>query len=263
MNLSSIENHPALNTHSELGAAAPAGEGDVRSRRRALRRIPGRTWARGLLALSVLALGACGGGDDSSDTQANEPGGNEPPPAGGSTNNAPTISGTPQTQVVAGTAFEFVPTASDADGDVLTFSIENRPAWATFNASTGRLSGTPDDSDIGTYAGIRIRVTDGEDTASLAAFGIDVVPTALGTATLTWTAPTQKTDGTPVDLAGFKVYWGTSSRNYPNSATISSPGQLTYVIDELAPATWYFAVTAIDSSGLESAYSNEATKQIL
>ena len=38
--------------------------------------------------------------------------------------------------------YEFVPDAADADEDVLTFAIENRPDWATFSPTTGRLSGT-------------------------------------------------------------------------------------------------------------------------
>ena len=51
---------------------------------------------------------------------------------------APTISGAPPTSVVQGTQYAFQPTASDVNGDVLTFSIVNKPAWATFTTSTGR-----------------------------------------------------------------------------------------------------------------------------
>ena len=58
-------------------------------------------------------------------------------------NKAPTIAGAPATQVNAGSAYSFRPTAVDADGDTLTFSIANRPAWAAFNTATGQLSGTP------------------------------------------------------------------------------------------------------------------------
>ena len=71
-------------------------------------------------------------------------------------NKAPTISGTPSVSVNAGSAYAFRPSAADADGDTLTFSIANRPAWATFNAATGRLSGTPTASSVGTYSNIVI-----------------------------------------------------------------------------------------------------------
>ena len=48
-------------------------------------------------------------------------------------NRAPAISGTPPTSVTAGQAYSFQPTASDADGDTLAFSITGRPSWASFN----------------------------------------------------------------------------------------------------------------------------------
>jgi len=58
----------------------------------------------------------------------------------GTSNSAPVIVGTPATKAVAGVTYEFVPDATDADEDVLTFAIENRPDWATFSPTTGRLS---------------------------------------------------------------------------------------------------------------------------
>lgn len=216
---------------------------------------------RGLAVVgSALVLASCGGGDDSS-ASSEPPPTQQPPPA--ATNQAPAIGGSPPSQVMAGSEYEFTPTSSDADDDVLTFSITNQPSWADFDTATGQLSGTPGASDVGTYAGIRISVSDGEATTNLAAFAIAVVTTASGSATLSWTAPSQKTDGSPVDLAGYRIYWGTSSRDYSHSATLNGPGVSTYVIDELTPATWYFTVTAVDGQGLESDWSNEATKQIL
>ncbi|MBM4220217.1 MAG: hypothetical protein FJ171_11465 [Gammaproteobacteria bacterium] len=89
-------------------------------------------------------------------------------------NQAPTIGGTPATSALEGQAYAFTPTAADADGDALTFSITNRPAWATFSSSTGRLSGTPPVGSTGTYRDITIRVSDGQLTTALPAFSIDV-----------------------------------------------------------------------------------------
>jgi hypothetical protein len=227
------------------------------------RRVPSGYRALAVVA-AALALASCGGDDGDGSAGSSEPppqGGANPSPGG--TNQAPTIGGTPPSQVMAGSAYDFTPTANDADGDILTFSISSRPAWADFDSATGRLSGTPAESDVGTYSQISISVSDGEATRNLSAFSIAVVTTASGSATLSWTAPSEKTDGTPVDLSGYKIYWGTSSRSYSNSATLNSPGFSSYVVDELTPATWYFAVTAVDGQGLESDYSNEATKQIL
>lgn len=95
-------------------------------------------------------------------------------------NTAPTIGGTPSTSVTVGNAYGFVPTSNDADGDTLTFSIQNKPSWATFVTATGALSGTPASSDAGTYANIIITADDGNGgTASLAAFTIEVAPLAF------------------------------------------------------------------------------------
>ena len=67
----------------------------------------------------------------------------------------------PATTVKAGRAYSFKPTAADPDGDALTFSITNRPTWATFNAATGQLAGTPAVASVGTYSNIVISVSDG------------------------------------------------------------------------------------------------------
>lgn len=177
-------------------------------------------------------------------------------------NGAPTISGNPPTAVVQGTAYSFTPTADDPDGDTLTFSIANRPQWAGFDPATGRLSGTPDAGDVRTYSNIRISVTDGDASAALPAFSIAVEAIANGTATLSWSAPTERTDGSPLtNLAGFNVYWGPEEGNYPNRATVGL-STLTYVVENLAPGTWYFVTTAFDEDDVESDFSNVASKTI-
>ena len=89
-------------------------------------------------------------------------------------NTAPVISGEPRTAVTQGNAYSFTPTAVDADGDTLTFSIENAPDWSAFDTATGTLSGTPGEGDVGTSEGIVISVSDGTDSSSLPAFSIEV-----------------------------------------------------------------------------------------
>lgn len=83
-----------------------------------------------------------------------------------------------------------------------------------------------------------------------------------GTAQLSWTAPTTNTDGTPLNnLAGYKVYYGTASRNYSQSANVGNV--TTYTIPNLTDGTtYYFATTAINSAGVESGYSNEVSKAL-
>lgn len=181
-----------------------------------------------------------------------------------SSNAAPTISGTPPTTATVGTAYAFQPTANDANGDPLTFSIANQPTWATFSTSTGLLQGTPAAANAGAWPNITIRVSDGKITTSLPAFAITVSgATTTGSATLNWQPPTQNTDGSALtNLAGFKVYWGTSQGTYPNSVTLNNPGLASYVVGNLTSGTYFFVVTSINATGSESARSNSASKTI-
>jgi len=183
--------------------------------------------------------------------------------AASATSAPPTITGTPPTSVVAGKTYAFLPSASDPNGDAISFSIANKPSWATFSIATGRLSGTTDTADIGAYPDIVISVSDGNASAALPSFTIDVQPTATpppatsGTATLTWTPPTTNTDGSPLtDLAGYVVYYGTSATDLQASAQVTDPTATSYSFANLAEGTWYFAVAAYASDGTQSAQTS-------
>lgn len=184
---------------------------------------------------------------------------------GAGPNVAPTISGTPGATVVVGQAYSFSPTASDPDGQALTFSITNRPAWATFDSAAGRLSGTPTAADAGTYAGIVISVSDGAASASLPGFTLTVqqAQTGSGSATIAWTPPTTNEDNTPLtNLSGYRIYYGTNSGNLTQVLDLRNPGISSGVVENLTPGTWYFAVTSYNASNVESARSNVASKTI-
>jgi Putative Ig domain/Fibronectin type III domain len=184
-------------------------------------------------------------------------------PTAPTTNAAPTISGAPATAVIQGTQYAFQPTAKDVNGDPLTFGVTNKPAWATFAASTGRLQGTPGAGDVGMTSGIVITVSDGNASAALPAFSVTVQATAIGSATLNWLPPTQNVDGSPLtNLAGYKVYWGNSQGSYPNSTTLNNAGLTSYVVENLVPGSYFFAVTAVNTAGTESAQSGPASKTI-
>ena len=92
-------------------------------------------------------------------------------------NYAPSISGSPATQVTEGSAYSFRPSVSDANNsDSHTFSISGKPSWASFSTSNGRLSGTPTISDVGLSSNIVITVTDSASaSARLNSFSIEVV----------------------------------------------------------------------------------------
>jgi hypothetical protein len=111
-------------------------------------------------------------------------------------NQPPTISGSPATTATTGVAYSFTPSASDPDQNPLSYSIANKPAWATFSTSTGRLSGTPAAANVGNYANIVISVSDGRASASLPAFAINVQAAPNRAPTITGTPPTSVTAGT-------------------------------------------------------------------
>jgi hypothetical protein len=119
------------------------------------RHIPGLA-----LALTLTALAGCGGGDSSDASN----GGNQPP----------VITGTPTTTLSAGTVYSFTPQAADPDGDPLRFTATNVPAWAQFSTSTGALTGTPTEANVGMTEMITIEVTDSRSVVQLPAFRIQV-----------------------------------------------------------------------------------------
>lgn len=219
---------------------------------------PRATFSKFLLAaFAALSLGACGG-DEESASQSPQ----TPPPSGG--NRAPTLTGSaPPTSTLYGRQYSYTPVVTDADGDRLTFSINTVPSWATFNSATGRLQGTPSAADVGMTPNLTITVSDGSATTNIGPFTINVVATATGSATLSWAPPTQNSDGSPLtNLAAYRIYFGTEQESLTNAVTVSNPGVTTFVVEQLTPATWFFAVTAVNGAGAESSLSNIGSKTI-
>ncbi|MFO7903356.1 MAG: fibronectin type III domain-containing protein, partial [Pirellulaceae bacterium] len=173
-----------------------------------------------------------------------------------------TISGTPETALVVGNPWSFRPTASDPDGDKLTFSIQGKPEWAAFDSRTGKVSGTP--TTKGSHSDITITASDGTAKASLKPFALQVDEPTLGTATVSWEPPTTRTDGsTLTDLAGYRVYYGKDAASLTHMVEVPEPGQTSYHVENLDAGTWYFAVTALSSEGLESPKSEIGSKEVM
>ena len=185
----------------------------------------------------------------------------------GTENHSPILVGSPQTTTVVNTLYEFKPLATDADGDLLLFSVENKPQWAQFDASNGYLTGTPD--DIGQYADIRISVTDGELTTSLQfslsviAGDADVPPEDTPPedpryqATLHWQAPTEDTNGQALSGAlTYKVLYGTQIANPDTVVDVVETTPNYFTVDNLPSGQYYFYMTATDAQGHESARSD-------
>jgi hypothetical protein len=212
-------------------------------------------------AIFVVLLAGCGGGDDGGSAAATSP--SSAPSPGSAANTAPAVTGKPGTSVLAGQSYSFQPSATDANGDSLSFTANNLPSWASFNSTNGRLTGTPNAGDVGTYSGITITVSDGKASTSVGPFTITVAAVGTGSATVSWMPPTQNSDGTTLtNLAGYKILYGAGADALDQSIEVENSSVNTYVVENLTAGTWYFAVVAVNASGLASSPSNVASKTI-
>ena len=219
--------------------------------------------------LFTLMLAACGGNDGSGSNSGATSGSsaaNGSSKTGGTTTGGSTtttaslsITGAPNRQVVANQPYWFRPTANGANGARLQFGISNPPHWSTFNATTGEVTGTPSSADIGVYRGVTVTVTAGTQMRAMS-FDVEVVQVGANSVMISWLAPTENDDGTPLtNLAGYRIRYGQQSGLYSATINITNPGLASYVISGLAAGTYYLVLSAVNTSGGESEYSNEAS----
>jgi hypothetical protein len=166
--------------------------------------------------------------------------------------------------VIAGSPYAFQPGVRDLYSQPLSFSVKNKPAWASFSIATGRLSGTPTKAQAGTYGNVVISATNGQLASALPAFSISVTgggtSTSTGSARLYWVEPTKNTNGTPIsNLGGVRLYYGTSASNLSHMVQVPSP-TTAYTIGNLAAGVWYFAAAAYTTGGIQGARSAVASK---
>ena len=182
------------------------------------------------------------------------------------------ISGSPEGKVLVGDLYRFSPQLAKAPAADPVFTISNKPSWAYFDAKTGLLSGTPAAREVGVFKGIQISVLAGPAHAALPPFSITVAPNpntphhpvvpihhgGANAVTVSWLAPADNTNGTALtNLRGYKLYYGEAPRDYSSTIKVSNPGLTTYLIENLSPGRYYFAVTAYNSLGEESDFSPE------
>lgn len=240
-------------------------------------------WRIGTIVLATsMALAACSGEEETAAAQApvtgeqpvQPPAPPAPPPAvtgdnsAPAPNTAPVVSGTPAAALSAGQAWSFTPSATDADGDALTWSIAGKPADATFSTATGQLSWTP--GATGTWNDIVVTATDSRGAAtSLPPFSLLVsgAQQVAATATLSWDMPQQYVDGAPLlpedQVVGYRVYHGTSEATMDVIAPVNDPSTLNYTVETLTAGTHYFAVSAVSVTGAEGERSPVLVKTVM
>jgi len=222
-----------------------------------------RTWGLPVMLLALLA----GCNHDSSATQDASPVSNDPGSPGSPGSVSLTIGGKPTQFAQVGVQYAFTPSVTNSANSSVTFSIQNKPTWASFNVTTGRLVGVPKASDAGTYTRIVIAASAGTSSSSLPQFEITVGSgTGGGTATsasLSWTPPTTNSDGTPLtNLSGYRIYYGNAPDALTQQITISSADTTRYVVENLSAGAWYFALKAYNSMNVESDLSPVVEKTL-
>jgi hypothetical protein len=186
------------------------------------------------------------------------------PPSEMNTNRAPTIVATEVAVAHTGQIYDYQLQASDPDGDALQFTATNLPPWASIDPTSGHISGTPGEADVGVYESITVVVADAAQQIASAPFSITVIgDVGTGVASLQWDRPPTKVDGSPLDdLAGYRILYGRSADDLDHSVFIDDPTRTVYVIDSLASGVWYFAVVAVNAAGLEGPPTTVASKSI-
>lgn len=159
-----------------------------------------------------------------------------PPPT--TTGGALTISGTPPATVSAGSSYSFTPAVSGANGRTLSFAIVQKPSWASFNGSTGQLTGTPTSANVGSYKDIEIAVNNGISSAISSTFSVQVTS---GSSTSTTDKVTISGTPAPSVTAG-------SSYKFQPSATDSAGRTLSYSVAH-APSWATFSIASGALSG--------------
>ena len=113
----------------------------------------------------------------------------------------------------------------------------------------------------------RIQVSSRDGTTRTVVITINGVDESDTTSdiTLSWVAPTEREDGTAIsmaEIAGYRVYYGTSEGDYPNQVVVADRTTMQATLRNLETGTYYIVVTTYDTDGRESAYSEVAVRSL-
>jgi len=158
-----------------------------------------------------------------------------------------------------------VPVASTANGKQFALALTSvagdadfgTPAAATVQVSnSATASAGTSNSGSGASSGSSSSSGSGSSSSSGSA-------TTSGTVTLSWSAPTENTNGSALtNLSGYVINYGTSAVALTQTISISTVGMLSYVISNLSSGTWYFEVVAVNASGVQSSPSSVVSMTI-
>jgi hypothetical protein len=147
-------------------------------------------------------------------------------------------------------------------GGVVSWTVSDSAAWLSVSPASGSSSSTltaavnTSGLAAGTYNGT-ITVSATGVSSKTVAVTLTVSAPSTSSATLIWAPNTES------DLAGYKIYRATASGAYGAALATVPAGTVTYQAMGLsASTTYFFVITAYDSAGNESLFSNEVSKLI-
>lgn len=158
-------------------------------------------------------------------------------------------------------------TITNTGGGTLTWTISDDAPWLSVTPTSGTTTTEADTLTAtvnigglaaGTYNGaITIAATGATNSPRTIPVSLTLSASTAGSATLTWSANTES------DLAGYKIYRATASGAYGAPVAMIEKSTSAYVVTGLQRGTTYFfVVTAYDTAGNESAFSNEVSKSV-
>jgi len=145
------------------------------------------------------------------------------------------------------------------------------PALAALFALSTLLAGCSDSDDTAGTAAAPASTTSSTTSTSATTTSTTtatVTSTATdgssnGAATLSWVPPTENTNGQSVsDLAGYYIYYGTDESDLSQIISVAGADTTTFVVNGLVSGTYYFAVRAYNTMGVDSAQSDIASVTI-
>jgi hypothetical protein len=165
--------------------------------------------------------------------------------------------------IASGTTQQYTATGTYSDGS--TQNLTTATTWSSSNAAAATISNAAGSNGLAT--GVAAGSTTIRATSGTVSGATSLTVTGGGSATLTWNAPTTREDGSSLnpatDISLYKIYYGTTSQSYTQTVSVTNPGTATITQTlNLAPGTYYFVVTDVDTQGQESAFSTEVSKTI-
>jgi hypothetical protein len=141
------------------------------------------------------------------------------------------------------------------------FALSTLLAGCSDSDDTASTAAAPASTTSSTTSATTTSTTTSTTTATVTSTATD--GSSNGAATLSWVPPTENTNGQSVsDLAGYYIYYGTDESDLSQIISVAGADTTTFVVNGLGSGTYYFAVRAYNTMGVDSAQSDIASVTI-